>query len=1670
MTHDSSAACIHHLFERQAAATPDRPAVRFHGETITYAELDARANRLAHRLRALGVGAEVPVGVLLPRTPDLVAALLAVLKAGGTYVPLDPAYPPERVAYMLADTRVPVLVTDAARAESIDGYTGRVVRVDAEREEIDGLDAARPDAAVHPENLAYVIYTSGSTGRPKGVQIEHRGTVAVLQWLRKTLSDEERASVLASTSVCFDVSIAEIFGTLCWGGTIVLVENALSLATLEEPVTTACMVPSAAAELARLGAVPPCVRVLGLGGEPLRNELAQELYAPGHVRRVLNLYGPTEDTTYSTCKEVEPGRERAMTVGRAVDGTAVRVLDEQLREAAPGEVGEVWMSGAGLARGYLGAPGMTAERFRPDPFAAPGARMYRTGDLGRRLPDGDLECLGRIDHQVKVRGYRVEPGEIETALLAHPAVREAAVSTWEERGERRLAAYVAVDGEKPSAAELRAFVRGRLPDYMVPEAVVFLPALPRTPNGKVDRLALPAPDPARDVEAEYVAPRTPAEEALAGIWAEVLGAERVGVRDDFFALGGHSLRAAQIAARVRERLGAELPLASLFSLTTVEELARLVAPGDGRGVTIPRAPRDGPLPLSFPQEAIWFFHQLAPDIRSYNFQATVRVSGALDVPALERALTEIVRRHEIFRTTFPAVDGAPVQRIHPPWAVRLPVADFRHLPGDEREAALGRLLEEEFARPFDLAALPLARWSLARLADQEHVLVCVEQHLVHDGWSFGVFLRELTAIYSAFLRGEPSPLPELAVQYADFAAWQRAWMETDEARGQLDWWKRRLEGVPPVLELPADRPRPPEMSFRGSGFRLRLPRHLYEAADGYSRARGVTLYMTLSAAFQALLHRYTGETDFCVGSGVADRRLRETEELIGMVVNTIPIRADVSGDPAFEALVDRARGAALEAFARQDVPFAEIVAAVHPERSLGHLPVFQVAFSFHHAPYPEMRLPGAALAVEEGLGNQSAKFDLNVVVIPRAQQGAGLDEVVMIWEWAEDLFDAATIRRMIGHYQALLEDALARPAARVSELRLMSVEEEREVVRLGGAPTPYPRDATVHELFAEQALRTPDAVAVAHHGRTLTYAELDEASDALARRLRALGVGPEDPVGVAMERSPETIAVFLGVLKAGGAFLPLDPAYPPERLALMLAGARAAVLVVRDEVPASLGGWAGPVLSLARGLGGDDPGPLAPAPVFPESLACILYTSGSTGTPKGSGIVHRGIVRLVCETDYVRLGPGDRVSEGISISFDTVLWEVFGPLLNGGRVVVLDREEMLSPPALARTLREEGVGTVFLPPAFLAHVVAEEPDVFAGMDALVTGGEAPDPAVLRRILDGRPPRRVLNVYGPTENTTLSTWHEIGHAEPGVPVPIGRPIANSLAYVLDPAMRPAPVGVPGEVYVGGDGLARGYLRRPALTAERFVPDPVSGEPGARLYRTGDRGRWRADGALEFLGRFDDQVKVRGFRVEPGEVEAVLRAHPAVAEAAAAARGASAQDRYLAAWVVPAPGTDFDAAALREHLASRLPPYMVPSAIVRMDALPLTPSRKIDRRALPAPEACASVRGSEPPATATEQAVAAIWREVLEVESVGAGDNFFDLGGHSLRATRVVSRLRSRLGAEVPVGALFEYPTVRDLAALVEARRRPAPAADETLLAWIEGLSEEEAERLLANQIP
>jgi amino acid adenylation domain-containing protein/FkbM family methyltransferase len=1651
--------CLHELFEQQVARTRGAAAVVWEGGSLTYRELNTRANRMARYLRRLGVGAEVVVAVCLERSPEMIIAMLAVMKAGGAFLPLDPAYPRERLLYLLEDSGARVLLTDTALRERLeDGMAPRrtmVLCVDEKRESIARRPAWNPHGRVGSRNLAYVIYTSGSTGRPKGVAVEHGSASGYAAEMARLLELGEGERMLQFASPGFDVVIEEVFPALVSGAAVVvsraeLLQPAELARVIDETSVSVMELPTAywhewVRAMAEDGLrLPATLRRVLMGGERVLPERLRQWREIGC--ELVHVFGLTETTVTTSIHRLPAGQagEGELPIGRPIASQRVYVLDEGFRPVPVGVPGEMYIGGEGVARGYLRRAALTADRFVPDPFSADrGARLYRTGDRARWREDGELEFLGRVDEQVKVRGYRIEPGEIESVLAGHPAVGAAVVVAREDApGDRRLVAYVvARDGSDPRASELRAHLSGRLPDYMVPGSFVVVDRLPLTPNGKVDRRALPAPehDPSRD-EA-YVAPRTPAEEVLAEIWAEVLGLERVGVEENFFALGGHSLVATRVTSRAREALGVELPLRALFEAQTVAGLAARVDAlrGSEAGVEAPPivpVPRDGELPLSFAQQRLWFIDQLEPGSAAYNVSVALRLRGALDAEALAWALSEVVRRHEVLRTTFATVDGRPVQVIGPAGPVRLPVADLSNLGPRAREAAVERLARAEAARPFDLARGPVLRCTLLRLAPAEAVGLFTLHHIVSDEWSAGLLVREVSALYAARVRGEDADLPDLPVQYADYAAWQRDRLRSDVLDRQLAYWRERLAGAPAVIDLPTDRPRAAVAGERGARHAFALSPELSRALRAVGRREGATLFMTLLAAWQALLARYGAGDDIVVGAPVAGRTRLETEGLIGFFVNMLVIRTGFEGDPTFREALARVRERVLEAHANQEVPFERLVDELAAERSLAHTPLFQVVFSLDpSAGEEELRLGAVEIEPLE-LEGGTAKFDLALGV---AESGGRLQCSL---KYRTALFDASTVERMSGHLVRLLEAVAADPDARLSGVEVLDDAERRRMLEEWNATErAYPRDLCVHQLFEAQAARTPLAAAVELGGEVLSYGELEARANRLARRLRRMGVGPEAVVAVCLDRTPDLVVAVLAVLKAGGAYLPLDPAYPPERLRYMREDSGARVLVAERALLERAGAEAladDRVLLLDAddaGLEAEDDSRVATG-VRPENLAYVVYTSGSTGQPKGAAIRHGSLVNYLTWFGAEVLGGGSYDLPLISrLSFDAAVRQIYPPLLSGGRVRLLPEEVLREPAELAKALdgRERLVfgGVPSLWAMLMEQVEAGDADL-PGLEKVLLGGEALSEELVGRTLARFPGVEIWNHYGPTEATVNTTVARIDGTRP---VGLGRPIANVRLYVVDRGMRPVPAGVPGELLVGGEGLARGYLGRPALTAERFVPDPFGSVPGGRLYRSGDRVRRRADGELEFVGRVDEQVKVRGYRVEPGEVEGALRRHPAVRDAAVAVRGGA-----LVAYVVAEgdwPGAD----ALRAHLAGGLPDYMVPGAFVALEALPLSPNGKVDRRALPAPEG-----GAEPgaryvaPRSAVEEVLAMLLADLLGIERVGVEDDFFSLGGHSLTATQFVTRIRQTLQVELPLRALFEEPTVAGLARVIVERER------------------------------
>ena len=1678
---NDSEACLPHRagvqswIEEQAVRQAEAIALVCGERALSYAELVSRTRRLARRLRRLGIGPGSLVGISIERSPEMVVGVLAILAAGGAYVPIDPSYPAERRTYMLEDALgkadAPVLLTQASlaglfvAAEPTEGGLAQlqVIRLDADWPAIAGESRAHLAPLAEPGELAYVIYTSGSTGRPKGVALPRAALENLLSWQQEVARLGAPAKTLQFASLSFDVSFQEIVSTLRSGGKLHLVDevtrrdSARLLDLLERERIERIFLPSIALTTLAEAAENEPATALALRDVITAGEQLQ--VTPSVARwferlsgcRLHNHYGPSETHVVSALTLAgEPASWPALpAIGRPVANTSLFLLDRDFFPVPLGVPGALYIGGFQLARGYLGRPDLTAERFIPNPFAriARSARLYRTGDLARCLPDGSIEYLGRIDHQVKIRGFRVELGEIEAALSTCPGVQAAVALVWgEDIRNRRLVAYVVASAaEPPEARTLKGHLAERLPEYMVPSAFVFLEALPVSPNGKVDRKALPVPErPATGGGQRTL--RTPVEELLAGIWSELLGVGQAGVDDDFFELGGHSLLAMRLMSRIREAFGIDLPVRVVFELPMVASLAARiegVMRADNR-VRIPplrRAPRDGAPPLSFAQERLWFLHQLQPEIIAYNLATAIQLEGALDIAAFEAALDEVLTRHESLRTTFIAVAGGPVQVIAPHGKVSLPVVDLTALPAARHGWEIGRLGNEQAGRSFDLSRGPLLRMIVAKSGEQRSVMLVTMHHIVTDGWSFGVLTGELKTLYEAYRQGRPSPLPELPIQYADYALWQRDRMTGEALEADLAYWRERLAGVLP-LELPTDRPRPAMQSFRGANRTVQLSGSLSRDLQTLSRRHGTTLFMTLLAAFKALLWRYTGQADISVGTPIAGRTSVETEVLIGFFVNTLVLRTEVPERPTFAELLKRMRDVTLGALTHQDLPFEKIVAEIGAERDLSRNPLFQVMFVLQNMPAGTLDGTGLRAASSE-VDSGGAQFDLSLIV------GHSFQDLTVLANSNRDLFDAATIERLLSHFTTVLSGAVEDSEGPLGQFPLLVAAERHQLrTEWNDTATPEPIEPFVHRLIENQARRSPDAVAVAFEGRSISYAALNGRADRLARHLRELGVGPDVRVGVCVERSLELVVGLLGILKVGGAYVPLDPAYPRERLVWIardaLGGLETPVLLTQESLAHLFRGDGAIPMRVIRldadweSVSGEERGDLT-ARLVPENLSYVIYTSGSTGWPKGVAVSHRSLANLVSwHRAAYGTSPADHMTQLAGLSFDAAAWEIWACLGCGASLRIAAEERITDVPKLTSWLLEEAVTASFLPTPLAEMVCARDWPPGAALRSLLTGGD--------RLHGGAPigvPYTLFNHYGPTEGTVVATRCPV-EPQRTTPPPVGRPIDNTRTYVLDRDLQPVPVGVPGELCIAGAGLARGYLGRPDLTAERFLPDPAGGEPGGRVYRTGDLVRYLADGRCDFLGRTDFQVKLRGLRIELGEIEAALRRHPEVRDVVVVAREEPSGDRRLAAYVVPAAGLCPSGDELRSYLRERLPEYMIPAVFVPLETLPLTPNGKIDRRALPRPE---SVRqaGFVAPRSPVEEVLASLWEELLGREKVGLYDHFFELGGHSLLATRLMLRIQAAFGVELPLLQLFEEPTIEALAAGIERAMHDGAAA-------------------------
>ncbi|WP_433590111.1 non-ribosomal peptide synthase/polyketide synthase [Pseudomonas koreensis] len=1619
-------------FESQVAERPQAVAAVFAGQPLTYLQLNRQANALAHHLIESGVKPDDRVAIVARRGLDTLVGLVAILKSGGGYVPIDPAHPAERISYLLHDSAPVAVLTQSDLRERLPLLAVPVIDVDLcawpaqaqHNPAVSGLSAA---------HLAYVIYTSGSTGLPKGVMVEHQTLSNLLDWHIEAFDLRAGSHTSSLAGFGFDAMAWEVWPALCAGATLYLApthDGAEDIDALLEwwrgqPLDVSFL-PTPVAEYAFSQNLDhPTLRTLLIGGDRLRQFSRQQRFA------VINNYGPTEATVVATSGRIDVGA--ALHIGKPVANAAVYLLDEQQRPVPMGVMGELYVGGAGVARGYLNRADLTAERFLHDPFSAtPNARMYRTGDLARWREDGSLDYLGRNDDQVKIRGMRIELGEIETRLNQLPGVKEAVLLAREdEPGQPRLVAYFTqqAGGEPLALGDMREHLLTQLPDYMVPAAFVRLEVLPLTANGKVDRKALPKPDLAALATREYVAPQGELEIALAQIWAETLQVEQIGRHDNFFELGGHSLLAMRMLSQVRQRLGVELPLSELFADPHLGAVAAVLNRA-GRS-TLPEivpAARDQALPLSFAQQRLWFLAQMAGGNSAYNIPMGLRLRGRLDSEALQRALVHIVARHETLRSRFLSIDDQAQVTIAPvDSGLLLQVEDLRQDP--QAEASVQALLAQEAATVFDLQHDPLIRGRLLRLADTHHVLLLTVHHIVADGWSMGVLTRELMALYQAFSHGQPDPLPPLALQYGDYAVWQRRWLSGEVLQRQSEYWQQTLDGAPALLTLPTDRPRPAQQDFAGSTVEVQLNERLSAGLKALSQRHGVTLFMTVMSAWSLLLSRLSGQTDVVIGSPVANRTRAEIEVLIGMFVNTLALRIDTSGAPNAAALLARVKARTLEAQTHQDLPFEQVVEIARPVRSLAHSPLFQTTLSWDSHVGPNLALDDLTL---EGVAApaQVAKFDLTLTL------GEVNGVIRGSLEYATALFDQSTVQRYVGYLQRLLAAMVSDDQTVLEQVPLLAEDErQRLLCDFNATARDYPQALTVHGIFQQQAAAHPKALAAVHGEHSLSYFELNAQANRLAHHLIGQGVQPGDHVAILLPRSLELLVAQLAIAKCAAAYVPLDIHAPSERQAFMVEDCHAAALLT---LSGEVLDYAAPRIDLDRLNLSTQPTHNPNLLQSSEALAYIMYTSGSTGTPKGVMVPHRAIGRLVLNNGYADFNARDGVVFASNPAFDASTMDIWGPLLNGGRVVVIDHQTLLDPHAFGRELSASGATILFVTTALFNQYVQLIPQALKGLRILLCGGERGDPAAFRTLLAVAPQLRIVHCYGPTETTTYATTFEVHQvADNAESVPIGGPISNTRVYVLDAHQQPVPMGVTGELYIGGQGVALGYLNRPELTAEKFLRDPFSDRPGALLYRTGDLVRWLAPGQLDCIGRNDDQVKIRGFRIELGEIESRLLNCAGVKEAVVLARRDGQESTRLVAYYT-VHEQPLDSADLHAQLQARLPEYMVPSAWVQLAALPLNNNGKIDRKALPAPtqEALLS-RAYEAPANALEAGLAQIWSELLQVAQVGRHDNFFELGGHSLLAMRMLSQVRQQLGIELALGELFANP---ELAAVAEVLGR------------------------------
>lgn len=1684
---------VQRVVEQRASSV----AIRHDGAEMTYLELDRHSNQLAQSLISGGVVRGDIVLVCAPRCSALAPALLGVMKSGAAFSILDPAYPLARLVERAEMVGAKALVfvnsgtdQDARILEALRALVPSepiLLTSDFSYTSCANASDSSPSVEITGDDIAYVAFTSGTTGKPKAVVGTHAPLAHFLEWETREfgITAADRFSVLSG--LAHDPLLRDLFAPV-WSGATACVPDAEWIHSpsrlvdwmRQEEISICHLTPAMGSLMTQVLVEEPQqsasgdlnkLRLACFGGEALSPRLVSRFHALAPSAEIVNYYGAMETPQAMSFHRHAPmlvsdgQTELPVSLGSGIDDVQLLVLNGNSL-CGIGEIGEIVIRTAFLTRGYLNDPSATAERFMQDPFDSnPSVRLYRTGDLGRYDPDGSVMFCGRRDRQVQLRGFRIELAEIESVLSRLPEVVNCSVVLHEDgNAEPRIVAYVVGRNGIVDVDALRAWSREQMPEHMVPSAFVPLESIPLTANGKVDYRALPIP--ARVAASGYVAPRTATEEKVSDIWKSVLRIDQMGVADNFFALGGHSLLATQVMSRIHKTFGIELPLRTLFERPTVASLSSVI---DSAGVepkttAITARPASRSHFLSFSQERMWFIHQLAPESSAYNIAGLTELNGPLDADAFERSVNAVAQRHDVLRSTFPAEEGIPCQVVHEKPCVSFDHIDLRGLPQATRMTDAVRLGHELIRRTFNLATGPLSRMALYRVADDQHVFAISMHHIISDQWSMRVFGHELVRFYTAYTEGTDPALPEMAIQYSDYSAWQRQWMQGEVLQKQMGYWKQKL-AAPPVLELPTDRPRPAIQRFRGARQMMRMPADTAEKVRKFSAENSATPFMVLVAAFKVLLARYTGQKDIVIGAPIANRNRYETENLLGTFVNLLALRSDVSANPSFVEFVQQVRDTMLDAYANQDLPFERLVDELQPQRDISHSPIFQAMFNLVNSPSSGARFSNLLwkpLSQDRG----ASQYDLTMVVDLETTRS------VMV-EYDTDLFDPPTIQRLLQHYLNFVESALSNPAQPVASIPLLGPEEiQTQIVEWNDTRRDYAREKTAADLFAEQAMATPERKAVNFQDRSLSYAQLHHRSNQLAHHLRALGVGRNDYVGIYMERSPEMLVALLGVMKAGAAYLPLDPGFPPDRLSFMVEETAAPVILTDRALVASVPGRESQIIVVdeANSAYSGESSEEVPRVNEPEDLAYVIFTSGSTGKPKGVQIPHRALTNfLQSMQEQPGLSRDDVLLAVTTLSFDIAGLELFLPLITGATIELASREAASDATVLTELIGNSDATVMQATPATWRMLIDSGWQGSAKLKVLC-GGEALSKDLAQDLLQRC--RVLWNMYGPTETTIWSSVERVETASDRIS--IGKPIANTVMHILDEKMQPVPLGVAGELLIGGEGVAVGYLKRPELTAEKYISSPF--DPAIRLYRTGDLARYLPDGRIECVGRIDHQVKIRGFRIELGEIESALVDCPQVEKAVVIAREDQPGDKRLVAYVVAANGTEPSLTALRPLLKRTLPDYMVPSAVVVMDAFPLTPNGKIDRRALPAPDRSLGKEQTEyvAPRTPLEQTLASIWQELLRVERVGVNDNFFDLGGHSLLATQVISRLRkSDFPVDLPLRVLFEHPTIGEIAP--EVMSMMAGQQDETeltsLMDMVKNLSPEElASRLEQLQRP